>query len=54
MIADGNSNKEIAGKLTVSEESIEEQVRIILSSWARTTARDHQLAALARVWDRFS
>jgi DNA-binding NarL/FixJ family response regulator len=31
MIADGNSNKDIAGKLAVTEEAVKGQVRHILS-----------------------
>jgi DNA-binding NarL/FixJ family response regulator len=43
MIADGNSNKEIAGKLAVTEESIKGQVRNILS---KLDANDRTQAAV--------
>ena len=39
LIANGYTNKEIAAKLSVTEEAIKSQVRRSCRSWARTTAR---------------
>jgi DNA-binding NarL/FixJ family response regulator len=48
MIADGNSNKEIAGKLAVSEESIKGQVRNILSKLGADDRTQAAVLALKR------
>ena len=48
MVADGNSNKEIAAKLAVSEEAVKGRFEISCRSWAPTTARHAAVLALKR------
>jgi len=48
MVADGNSNKEIAAKLAVSEEAIKGQVRNILSKLGASDRTHAAVLALKR------